>query len=390
MKRIAVCVLCLLLLVSCRVAETQEEKEHENARYVSGVWLSFSELDGMVRSENPREQLERFAADCAMLSITDAFIHTVAFCDAIYSSEYYPLRAGYDTLDFDVMQYLVELLHKKGIRLHAWINPYRVKTADGYTSTLPQGCPAKKWLNDDSTENDRAVCVYGGVYLNPAEACVRELVISGIKEIISKYDIDGVHFDDYFYPTADPEFDAPSYEAYSGASKIPIALGDWRRENVNLLLSGCHAAVDYYGRDLTFSVSPAASIDKNRDELYADVGAWVEGGYVDMLLPQLYFGFDYPLEDYRFEALLADWEELLSGSEIQLIVGLASYKVGTDVEPDCDEWSDTAVISRQIRVCMTDPAVAGWCFFSYSSLFGEGVLQGEALQRIKAIQSSHF
>ena len=113
------------------------------------------------------------------------------------------------------------------------------------------------------------------------------------------------------------------------------------------------------------SISPAAGIDKNKYELYADVKAWCDGGYVDHIIPQLYFGFEYPDHSYRFERLLDDWKTL--AGDTRLIIGLAAYKIGTDAVPDRDEWSDPEVLLRQAKLCFEDQSLSGHVYFSYTA-----------------------
>ena len=228
-----------------------------------------------------------------------------------------------------------------------------------------------------------AVC--NGIYLNPAEQEVRELVINGIREVLQKYDVDGIHFDDYFYPTTDPEFDMASYEKYKSGAENPLELSDWRRSNVNALISACYTAVKYYDKDILFTVSPMASVEKNYNELYADVSAWAKNGCVDCIIPQLYFGFDYPEPEFRFENLIKKWIELAAENDgVELKIGLAPYKIGTDSEQDREEWNESAdIIARQARKCRESGGVSGYVLFSYSSLFssnGLNVKQRENLE----------
>lgn len=227
---------------------------------------------------------------------------------------------------------------------------------------------------------------FGGIYLNPAESAVRELIINGIRELLSKYTVDGVHFDDYFYPTTDAAFDKASYEKYCADAKNPIALDDWRRANVNTLLAGCRAAIKSIGGErVDFSISPAASIEKNYSEYYADVKLWVKDGIVDTIIPQLYFGFEYPIREFCFDNLMDSWAELAAENKaVKLAVGLAPYKLGTDSEPDSAEWKNgTDIVARQIKACLDSEAVTGYVLFSYTSVFSDSEQAHEQLDKIK-------
>ncbi len=367
MKRAAAVMLVFVLvfLSGCRRLNEEQPPKKENAEFINGVWVSFSELDEMAAGDF---KLEFSAAADRLKNIgtTDVFLHTIPFCDAIYKSEYYPLRKGFEGFDFDVLEYIISECHTRGMRLHAWINPYRVKTADSDLEALEKNSPAAAFLSDSAADNNDCVISFSGVYLNPAKPQVIALILNAVTEILNNYEVDGIHFDDYFYPTTDPAFDALAYENYRKNAAAPLGLADWRRENVNALVSGCYNRIKFLNSKVVFSISPAASIERNLSEYYADITAWLKGGYIDMLIPQLYFGFDYPDESYRFENLLNAWQKLTSGFNTRLVIGLAVYKIGTEQQPDRDEWADPQVLTKQIRVCKNSSRVSGYCLFSYS------------------------
>ena len=255
------------------------------------------------------------------------------------------------------------------------INPYRVLTSSGDINAVDKDSPAYKWLNDNSKTNDVNVCFYNGIYLNPAEAEVRKLILDGVREIISKYKVDGIHFDDYFYPTTDSNFDEASYSKYMSAVSSPLSLEDWRRENVNALISGCYSAVKSYNKNIVFSVSPAASIEKDYNNYYADVEKWAQGGYLDALIPQIYFGFEHTDKNFRFEKLLDDWYKICANTDTKLLIGLAPYKIGLSNSADGDEWSKkTDILSREVRLIYDEKKADGYVFFSYSTLFSNDAL----------------
>ncbi len=374
----ALCILC-----GCSEKETSSFAQSTGAEYVKGVWFSYSEIDTFLLSGNFGSALGTALDNCEALGITDVFFHTRAFCDALYNSQYFPIRKSMADSNCDALQVAVEACHKRNIRIHAWINPYRVKQSDSDLSTLEENSIAYKILNDESTDNDTDICVSNGIWLNPASENMRRLIIDGIREIALGYEVDGIHIDDYFYPTTDPSFDAATYSGYCEKNENPLSLGDWRRVNVNALISGCYTAVKFIDKDIVFSVSPAASIERNYDSAYADIEAWIDSGCVDWIIPQLYFGFDYPMKEYRFENLVKQWTRKTKKSGTRLIVGLAAYKVGTDAEPDNTEWADDTLLSRQVSFCAENGDISGHCYFSYSSLFGDSDLQISSRSKLK-------
>lgn len=381
MKR-AICVmlLCSVLLCGCTGGNktvTQSAKD-----YITGVWFSYLELDEMLGGDFKAEFTDALY-NCKTLGITDVFVHIRPFCDSLYKSEYFPLRQTAQGLSFDAMKFMVDTAHENQMRFHAWINPYRVSRNPDIQS-LSKDSPAYIWLNDEDAENDKNVLFCDGIYLNPASSEARRLVLDGVREILQNYDVDGIHFDDYFYPTTDAEFDRAVYEKYCLDATDTLSLEDWRRANVNSLISGTYTAVKFHSKDKVFSISPAASIQNNYETLFADVKAWLKGGCVDMIIPQLYFGFDYPVQEYQFNNLVSEWKNIAKLGSADLIIGLAAYKIGTDSEPDRNEWNDNpTLLSRQTEVCRDDTDINGHIFYSYSSLFSDEPQTQAALNELK-------
>lgn len=357
--------------------------KHGQSEEMVGVWLTYSEIAAMCKSAAGFEaEFGAALTQMKQININNLFFHTVAFCDAVYNSAVFP-KANYCG-ETDILEIAVRLCHQKGIKIHAWINPYRVSNSSADYNLLPDKSPAKIWLTDQSAENDHNVCFSGGgIYLNPARLECRQLIISGVREIITNYNVDGIHFDDYFYPTTNADFDEKSYKEYQSSSEMPLSLEEWRRVNVNNLIMGVYAAIKTHKNSLLFGISPAADLERCYNTLFADIEGWIGGGYIDYIMPQIYFGFLYPAEKFTFDALLTRWMDLTSGKDVKLYCGLANYKAGTDSEPDAAEWgSDDAIIARQIDR-LRDNDICGFCFFSYSSLFGSTEHQKAQLKNIK-------
>ncbi len=389
-KKIICTVIIICLLAGCTFQGKPPKKAQSPAvsatetTQESGVWVSFSELDALL-SGDFKPQFETLLQNCKSINISELFIHVRPYGDAIYPSKIFPLRESSKKFEGDVLEYMIARAKDYGISVHAWINPYRIRTADSDITALPDGSPAKTWLTDDSPDNDINVSLSGGIYLNPAEDEVRKTVIDGIRELLENYDLAGIHFDDYFYPTTDTAFDGASYNAYLAENEKPLGLDDWRRSQVNLLISGCHAAVKNYGDDLIFSISPAAGIEKNYSSLYADVKKWMKDGSVDLIIPQLYFGFNYPQEEFRFDNLLEEWMALERKDNVEIMIGLAPYKINTDSPADTEEWRNNhTILKRQIELCRKS-GTNGYVFFSSSSLFSENTVNLRSLEEIKNI-----
>ncbi len=366
MKKALAVLLCFIILAGCSPKEALPERKQ------TGVWLTYSELNSMLDGEF-KQEFNLLIKNCQSLKINNLYIHIRAFGDSIYESKYFPLNEKAKKYDFDILKYVIDVCHQNDISVHAWINPYRIGRATQSIDEISTESPAYLWLKDETTENDKNVCFADGIYLNPAESETRQLILNGVRETVENYDIDGIHYDDYFYPTQSEEFDKSSYSAYLEGNSNPLPLADWRRVNVDLLISGTYNAVKHLNKRVVFSVSPAADITKNFESLYADAHTWVKNGYVDVIIPQLYFGFQYPDESFKFENLIKRWKELSSINEnVGLFIGLGFYKAKPTLSADMPEWQENDdIIARQIDIINQDEAVSGYVYFSYSSLFSE-------------------
>ncbi len=367
MKKVLAVLAVMVILAGCSKTTPQKQINKH-----SGVWLSYSEVNAMLDGDFKAE-FNTLVKNCQSLKITDLYIHVRAFGDALYKSTLFPQNEKSLKYDFDILNYVTDVCHQNKIRVHAWINPYRISTATQNIDEINPNSPAYIWLKDADPQNDKNVCVSGGIYLNPAESQVQQLIIDGVREIVKGYDVDGIHFDDYFYPTQSEEFDKASYDLYKAQNPVPLPLADFRRLNVDLLLSGTYNAIKHIKSDVTFSVSPAASVQNNYEKLYADVRSWVDNGFVDAIIPQLYFGFEYPEDNFKFDKLLNAWCDIAElNPDIKLFIGLGVYKARPELEADKAEWQNNDdIIKRQVETLYNNDRVDGFVYFSYSSLVSD-------------------
>ncbi len=378
-------------------AQKQEEEEE-----LRGVWISYLDWQKLPAEEAAFEKgVDQILDRCVELKMNAVFVHVRSNADAMYSSEFFPWSRfitgtqgkdpGYDPLD-----YFVQAAHDHGLMFHAWINPYRVT---GYLNRWEQVCdasPVKQWLGDADPANDRWVLRQGGeYYLNPAVPQVQELIINGVREVVDNYDVDGIHFDDYFYPEVkndDPDkwFDKPEFDLYSGSIRD---ISDWRRENINALVRGVYQAVKDLKPEVQFGISPEGYVDHLRSDtrLFADVDTWLsQEGYVDYIMPQLYWGFEHRLEDgslapFAFSNNLKTWIALKKKGNARLYLGLAMYKTGSGTKDNnqVPEWLRRSdIIRRQVEAGRQSGQVSGYCFYAYSS-FQEAACQAEAANLMK-------
>lgn len=345
----------------------------DDAGEMRAVWISYLELNFTgLNAEQSKQKVQSMFANAKDLGFNTVIVHARSHGDAYYKSSYFPYSSyitGTQGVDpgWDPLAYMVETAHSLGLKIQAWINPYRVSSASDDPMTLAENNKARQWLTDADTSNDDwAVKCKGGIYYNPAIPEVRRLIIDGIREIVQNYNVDGVHFDDYFYPTTDASFDTAAYARYaSSGGTLPLA--DWRRAQVNTLVSGVYQAVKNINSNMIFGISPAGNISNCYNSLYADVELWMSrAGYIDYICPQLYWGFEYPNAQFRFNNIADTWSNLKMHDGLKLYFGLAVYKSGT-VDAGSDEWiKNNDIIKRQIEYSRTKNNCSGIILFSYN------------------------
>ncbi len=380
MKRILIALITLTLILSGCGIKPEETKEEATAKKSNGVWLSYTEINSMLASSlGFKGEFSLLLDNMRALGLDTLYFHIRSHCDSVVKSDYFPQTEGSKTVDFDILEYVLSACHGEGIRVFGWINPYRV-AVNKTLSELEELHPVRQMTKTDIIEYN------GGVYLNPASQKARTLVLNGIRELTEKYPIDGIHFDDYFYPSDDPEIDKASYSAYSEATEKPLSLDAWRRANVDILIADCKAYLDTLEERVVFSISPAADIEKNFNTYYADVKGWIQGGYVDEVIPQLYFGFNHTDPDFDFDRLLNRWLEICENKSVALKIGLAPYKAGTKSETDGSEWQDNDdILAEQTRLCLENKSITGVIYFSYTYLFSENKANVTQLENLKEV-----
>lgn len=342
------------------------------------TWLTYSELRVTSETENKKDYqkyIENYFANMKEVGVTDCFVQVRPFADSMYPSDIFPLSIyAKNAENFDPFAVVIETADKYGVAVHAWINPYRISSNSDYDADI-----YFKEFEDD------IIRLASGVYFNPAALEVQKLVLSGVEEILTKYNVRGIHIDDYFYPEDIKNEDNLLYSEYKnkGGKKT---LGQWRRENVNSLVTAIYLKVKSFGEDKIFSVSPCGNINKNYNQLYADVYAWCKGGYCDIVLPQIYFGFEN--ESLPFEKCFEDWLGITDENKVALMPGLALYKSGKEdvfAGKGKSEWQENSdVISRQVS-CVRDRGCRGFALYSGSYINFSETFIGKELNNLKSV-----
>lgn len=338
-----------------------------NSAEMRGVWLSFDNLANFNTA-----QIDSYLDATAAMGMNTVFVHARAFSDAFYKSALFPWSHKLCGVQgqapaLDPLQYVVTQGHKRGLRVEAWINPYRISTTTELSNALAPNNPAVKWLNDPGKVLHYQVNGQDGLIYNPGSPEVRDLITAGITEILNNYAVDGIHFDDYFYVSG-------VKEAYTT---------EYKENEVNKLIRQVYAAVKAKDASLTFGVSPAGNI-ANCNAAGADVQTWLsQEGYVDYVCPQIYWTNQYTNAKYQFNNCLNDWIALKKSPQVKLYAGLALYRVGvtSTVDPGWANSSDN--MATQVRQSRSTGQCSGFILFKISDLLSSAA--GSELQNLKAL-----
>lgn len=362
-----------------------------NEPELRGVWVaSVVNIDypskPAVDPEILKSEAIKILDDAQAMRMNAIFLQVRPTSDALYKSDYFPWSkylTGVQGLmpkdAFDPLEFWVTEAHKRGIQLHAWINPYRItkKTAAEPEQTLASLDPS----NPAVQHPDWVVKYMDDLYYDPGIPEVRQLVINGVLEVVNKYDVDGIHFDDYFYP-GKAFNDGATYTKY-GAGYANI--DDWRRDNVNILIHDLSKAIKSARKEVRFGVSPfgiwqnKSSNPQGSDtqgnqsyfNQYADTRKWVKEGWLDYIAPQIYWNIGYTKADYS--KLVTWWQDTVKDTGVKLYIGQAAYKA-LNPSPS-SPWYGAAELEKQLQLNAKSPGVDGSIFFSYKSLTDNPALE---------------
>lgn len=353
-----------------------------NYSEVKGMWISYIDLAGILSGTESdfRSGISYIYDNCKSLGINTVYVHVRSHGDAYYSSDFFP-RTKYLGGYYDPLDVMVEEAHKRGLSFQAWINPLRGCSVSDIGRE--NGYPMYDWAGGET----RLVQVGSYYYLNPAYSEVIELIANGAREITANYDVDGVHIDDYFYPTTDSYFDSEAF-SQSGLS----SLSEFRLANCDNLVSSLYKAVKRGNSSAIFGVSCQGSMYNNYNAMFIDVKKWcTESGYIDYIMPQIYYGFKNSAEP--FEECVNTWNNLAYSGNIPLIVGITSAKLGLEDKwagEGNQEWiTDEYILKRQFLVSRELSAYGGIGIYSYGAVFNADYsVQSQVDREIDALKAA--
>ena len=357
---------------------------------IRGVYISYIEyLDNL--QNNPisinKVYISRMLDNIENLNLNTIFLHVSPFSDAIYNSSIMPSSytiVGQEgiSLGMDYLTYFIEEAHKRNIKVHAWINPYRISSNSDITK-LSSKNPAIDFLKtNDAKITDK------GIYYNPASPKVLDLLLRQIKELLINYKVDGIHFDDYFY--TDETIDLEEYNKYFLENNI--TLSEYRYNIINTTIKSIYKLIKSYNQDILFSISPDGNINNNYELYYADVKTWLsENGYIDIIMPQIYYGFENDLKP--FDKTINEWNSLIT-NDVKLVPVLAIYKIGlldNYAGSGKYEWQESSnIISRQINYSKTLSHYDGFTLFRYDYMFNNNLINENTKIEIDNLKKINF
>lgn len=372
MKKILIII--LVLFIGMYMFYYMNKKEDNNIinnfeedRYVFISYIDYSYLKG--KDENIlKEEINKMVLNIKENNFNGIILQVRAFSDAIYYSKIFSpslhiVNNENDKLKLDMLDYFIKLSHENNIKLIAWINPYRIRSNNDISSISDNNI-VNKYLNTSSVE------IKNGIYFNPAKDEVLDLIIKGVLEIVKNYDVDGILYDDYFYPSK--TCDLNDYKLYkiNGGLK---SLEDFRRDNINKLIRKTYEKIKEVNSDVLFGISPSGNMNNNYNAEYLDINYLIENKIVDFIMPQIYYGFDNT--NLPFVNTVNSWSNLVKDTNIKFYVALALYKSGLEdryAKDGINEWiNNSDIITKQIIVSRNTYNYKGFSLFRYDYFFND-------------------
>ena len=390
MKKITLTII-LVFFVCIFLANIPKEKRNKTKEITEtrAIYFSYIEFNNYIRNKKETESKENIKTvldNIKEFGFNTIIVHVRPFADSIYKSEFYPISNivlnNENTIpNYDVLEYFIKESHKRNIKIEAWINPFRISNQTDLSSISIES-PYYKFAKD----NNAKIIEGKGIYLNPASDEVQKLIINGIKEIIEKYDIDGIHFDDYFYP--DKTIDLKNYEEYQ-KNNGTLSIEEYRLNNITTLIKNVSKLIKETKKKIRFGIAPEGNIENNYNNNYIDIKKILEKDYIDYIMPQIYYGFENQVKP--FTETIKEWNNLIKNKNIKLIPSLAIYKSGTIdnyAGTGKNEWiENNDVIKKEIVIARSLNNYQGFSLFRYEYIFNKEKMNINLLEEIKQIKS---
>ena len=361
-------------------SESGPTSEAVHARIAfKGAWIAtvanidWPSVEAVGNTEAQQAEMTFLLDSLSSLGINAIIFQVRPTSDALYYSELEPISHWLTgtqgaPLSWDPLEWTINEAHKRHMEVHVWLNPYRVNLARTDTSILA--------ANHIMRQHPEWFWEYAKQwYFDPGLDVTRDWICTIVQDIVTRYDIQAVHMDDYFYPYPVGGKPLPDSKTFHADPRGFDNIADWRRNNVNMAIQDIRRTIKACKPEVQFGISPFgvwrnASVDStgsattagitNYDDLYADIRLWIKNGWIDYVLPQLYWEIGKKAADY--EVLAHWWANEVRGTKCKLYIGMAPYRLeGASAKTP---WGQGNEIGRQMRLNRTIPEITGECFYS--------------------------
>lgn len=328
-------------------------KQNEISFDKKAVWFSYINMETL-KDNDESEFKSNFTQICETIKnnqLDTIIVQVRPFMDSIYPSDLFPISTSISSTNFinyDALEIMVDIAHNHNLKIEAWINPYRISYNEAQLNFFSENSMIADWINSEHILINGSTAI-----LNPASEKARDYIFSGVEEIINKYDVDGIHMDDYFY-----------VESLFGNTTM-----EERCQNVNLLVRQLYQTIKEKDSSITFGISPQGNLDNARN-IGADIDTWLsESGYVDYVMPQIYWsdqwGMDGSVE--MFSTRVSAYSDIHTNDNIKIYAGLALYLAGQNVRDDIGWSQNTDNLKRQSEI-LKEYGWNGFSLFDYDSM----------------------
>ena len=377
MKKLLIIIILFIILL---MTNTTTEDIEEETR---AIFISYIELQEYIKKDDlniSKNNIKKMINNIKESKFNTIILQVRANSDSIYDSKIYPYSINISSEEgkktYDVLDYFIEESHKNNIKLIAWINPYRVRTNTNIDS-ITINSPAYKYIHTDY------LYINNGIYFNPSKKEIEDLIVKGVEEVLN-YNIDGILFDDYFYPSLD--IDINDYNEYIKNNNY-ISIEEYHLNIINSLIEKVHSKCK--SKDIPFGISPDGNIENNYNKNMADVKKWMSSNkYIDFIMPQIYYGFYNSTKAYT--KVIKEWEDLLKNKSIDFYVALAFYKVGIEdkyAKEGRDEWIiNDNIIMREVLLSRNIKNYKGFSLFRYDNVFDTDHYTNNTITELKNLK----
>ena len=381
MTRNLVLILIILLFIYFLIPDVTKDEANlrkEDNKELRGIFVSYIELSNYIKGktlEASKKNIDEIIKNTKNKKFNTLFLQVRSHMNSIYKSKYFPISTDIilnDNSSFDVLDYFIKKAKKNNIDIYAWVNPYRINKSIDQNS------------NYYSRVKDDIKLVGDTYYLNPASDNTTELICDGIEEIVEKYDIKGVIFDDYFYPSKDIDLDSYKNENTS------LSIDEYRLNKITDMIYRVNKTIKKKNKSVLFGISPEGNIDNNYNKNYLDIKKITsDNKYIDFIMPQIYYGFEN--ETKPFDSVLNEWNEVIKDKRINLYVALALYKSGKldlYAKKGREEWiNNYDVIKRQVLHIREKNKDKGFSVFRYDNLFNPDNYTENTVKEVENLDS---